>query len=397
MTKIEMKNPLVEIDGDEMSHVLWELVKEKLILPFVDLKSEYYDLSIVNREKTKDEITLEAAHAIIKHGVGVKCATITANKERKIEYNLKNLYPSPNATICSILDGTVFRKPIIVNGIKAPVANWKKSIIIARHMYGNMYKNSEMLIPGAGKVELVWTSRRGLEKRITVTELPGPGVIQSVYNLDVSIENFARCCFKLAVDEKMPLWFAAKDTLSKTYDGRFKAIFERIYNEEYKNLGVAYTYMLIDDAVSKIMKSEGGIIWACKNYDGDVMSSMLASATGSTAMMTSVLVSPYGVYGYEAMHGTVQRHYSRWKKYGEKTSTNPSALIFAWVGALSKRAELDGTALLGCFAEQLKNAVISSIESGNMTADLTAVADLPPSYSMNSWEFIDTVAEKLIR
>jgi isocitrate dehydrogenase len=324
-------------------------------------------------------------------GVGVKCATITSNAARQEEYHLKELTASPNATIRAILDGTVFRKPITVNCIKSAIGTWKKPIIIARHAYGDVYKNAEMLVPGAGRVELVWTGADGAEKRILVADMKAPGIAQGIHNLDESIRNFACCCFRLALDEKLPLWFAAKDTISKIYDGRFKEIFEELYEREYKKAGVLYSYSLIDDAVARIVKHEGGIIWACKNYDGDVMSDMVASASGSLAMMTSVLVSPGGAYEYEAAHGTVQRHYYRWRK-GEKTSTNPVALIFAWTGALAKRAELDGTPDLFDFAKRLESKTLSAIENGSMTADLAAIADPKPQRALDSWEFIDTIA-----
>ncbi|MDR2864723.1 MAG: NADP-dependent isocitrate dehydrogenase [Spirochaetaceae bacterium] len=394
MAKIAMKDPVVEIDGDEMTRVLWALVKEKLIFPFVDLKSEYYDLSILNRDKTDDKITLECADAILRFGVGVKCATITSNAARKEEYGLNALYPSPNATIRSILDGTVFRKPITVSCVQPTIRTWKKPIIIARHAYGDIYKNAEMLIPEAGKVELVWTGSNGAEKRILVADMKKPGIVQGIHNLDESIRNFARCCFRLARDEKLPLWFAAKDTISKTYDGRFKEIFQAVYDTEYKDSGVLYTYSLIDDALARIVKSEGALVWACKNYDGDILSDMIASASGSLAMMTSVLVSPSGVYEYEAAHGTVQKHYYRWQR-GEKTSTNPVALIFAWTGALAKRAEIDHSPDLFDFAKKLEETTLRTIESGNMTADLAAIATCPVERPLNSWEFIDEIAKNL--
>jgi isocitrate dehydrogenase len=389
--KIEMKEALVEIDGDEMARVLWALIKERLLIPFIDLKTEYYDLSIENRERTKDAVSVEAARAILRRGVGVKCATITANAARQQEYGLSALYPSPNATIRGILDGTVFRKPVIVRTIQAAVSSWKKPIIIARHAYGDVYKNAELRIGGPGTVELLYTPCGGGEpQRLHAADMSGPGVAQVTHNLDASIENFARCCFRLARDEGLPVLFAAKDTISKTYDGAFKEIFQRIYDTEYRAGGVSYSYTLIDDAVARIMKSEGGIIWACKNYDGDVMSDMVASASGSLAMMTSVLVSPGGAYEYEAAHGTVQRHYYRWKN-GETPSSNPAALIFAWTGALSKRAELDDNAALSAFSRRLESAVIDTIERGAMTGDLAALASVRPPRALNSWEFIDAV------
>jgi isocitrate dehydrogenase len=393
-----MKNPIVEIDGDEMTRVLWALVKEKLILPYVDLKTEYYDLSLTNREATGDSITVESARAISRLGVGVKCATITANEARKTEYHLKTLYPSPNATIRSILDGTVFRKPIVVSCIKPSVSTWKKPIVIARHAYGDIYKSAELLIPGPGKVELVYTGADGFEKRIPVTEMTGSGVVLGMHNLDESIKSFARCCFLYALDEKFPIWFSAKDTISKIYDGRFKELFNQIYETEFKDkcaaAGITYFYTLIDDAAARVIKSEGGFLWACKNYDGDVMSDMIAGASGSLAMMTSVLISPKGPVEYEAAHGTVQQHYYRWQK-GEKTSTNPVALIFAWTGALTKRAELDNTPELGGFAKKLEQAAVTAIEAGEMTADIARLAVPTPAKALDSWEYIDAVASRL--
>ena len=404
--KIAMQNPVAELDGDEMTHVLWGLVKEKLILPFVELKTEYFDLGLLNREATKDEVTVQAAEAIKQLGVGVKCATITSNAARKTEYNLKNLYPSPNATIRAILDGTVFRKPISVSCIQPTVSSWKKPIVIGRHAYGDVYKSAELRVPAAGKVELVYTSEDGLaQQRITVADMPGPGIVQGVHNLDTSIRSFARACFLYAIDEKLPVWFAAKDTISKTYDGRFKELFAEVYETEFKDkcaaAGVSYYYTLIDDAVARMIKGEGGFLWACKNYDGDVQSDLIASASGSLAMMTSVLVSPSGVYEYEAAHGTVQQHYYRWQK-GEKTSTNPIALIFAWTGALAKRAELDNAPELAAFAKKLEAASLQTIEEGEMTGDLALIARFPagndskpPARSLNSWEFIDAIARRL--
>jgi isocitrate dehydrogenase len=396
--KIGMKNPVVELDGDEMTRVLWGLVKERLILPYVDLKTEYYDLGLVNRDATGDTVTVESARAIARRGVGVKCATITANAARKTEYNLKTLYPSPNATIRAILDGTVFRKPLIVSGIKPSISTWKKPIVIGRHAYGDVYKNAEMAIPGPGRVELVYTSRQGEERRQLVAEMEGPGVVQGMHNLDGSIKNFARSCFLYALDEKLPVWFAAKDTISKTYDGRFKELFNQVYESEFKEkcaaAGVSYFYTLIDDAVARVVKGEGGFLWACKNYDGDVMSDKVASAAGSLAMMTSVLVSPSGAVEYEAAHGTVQQHYYRWQK-GERTSTNPAALIFAWTGALAKRAELDNTPDLGAFAKSLEAATLRTIEEGDMPGDLARLASPPPARVLDSWEFTDAIAKRL--
>jgi len=393
-----MKKAIAEIDGDEMTRVLWSLVKEKLILPYVDLKTEYYDLGLMNRDATDDEVTSESAQAILRLGVGVKCATITSNSARKAEYDLKELHPSPNATIRAILDGTVFRKPIVLACVSPTVSTWKKPIVIGRHAYGDVYKNAEMLIPGAGKVELVFTAKDGSEKRMTVADMPGSGIVQGMHNLDSSIESFARACFIYALTEKLEVWFATKDTISKTYDGRFKEIFNRVYETEFKEkcaaAGISYFYTLIDDAVARVVKSEGGFLWACKNYDGDVMSDMIASASGSLAMMTSVLVSPSGAFEYEAAHGTVQQHYYRWKK-GERTSTNPVALIFAWTGALAKRAELDGLPELESFAKRLETATLATIEAGEMTADLAKLAVPAPKRALDSWEFVDAIAKRL--
>jgi len=399
MNRIQMQNAIAELDGDEMTRVLWAVVKEKLILPFVDLKVEYYDLGLLNREATNDEVTVQSAEAIQRLGVGVKCATITSNAARKTEYNLKNLFPSPNATIRAILDGTVFRKPISVSCIQPTVSSWKKPIIIGRHAYGDVYKAAELLIPAAGKVELVYTPANGSEpQRITVADMKGPGIVQGMHNLDESIYSFARACFIYAIKEKVPVWFATKDTISKTYDGRFKAIFEAVYENEYKDqcaaAGISYFYTLIDDAVSRVVNGEGGFLWACKNYDGDVQSDMIASASGSLAMMTSVLVSPSGVFEYEAAHGTVQQHYYRWQK-GEKTSTNPIALIFAWTGALAKRAELDKLPELAAFAQKLEAATLATVEAGEMTGDLARIAQPAPAKILNSWDFIDAIANRL--
>jgi isocitrate dehydrogenase len=396
--RIQMKTPLVEIDGDEMTRVLWALVKEKLLLPHVNLKTEYYDLGLLNRDASSDRVTGESAQAILRLGVGVKCATITSNAARKTEYDLKNLYPSPNATIRAILDGTVFRKPITVSSIKPSISTWKKPIVIGRHAYGDVYKNAEMTIPGPGKAELVYTGMDGHERRTLIAEFTDSGIIQGIHNLDESIRNFARSCFRYALDEKLPVWFAAKDTISKIYDGRFKELFNQIYETEFKKAcaaaGVSYFYTLIDDAVARVVKGEGGFLWACKNYDGDVMSDMIASAAGSLAMMTSVLVSPAGVTEYEAAHGTVQQHYYRWQK-GERTSTNPTALIFAWTGALAKRGELDLLPDLSAFAKKLEQATIETIEGGEMTGDLARLAETPPARILDSWEFIDAIASRL--
>ena len=381
-----------------MTRVLWAVIKDKLLLPFIDLKTEYYDLGLKNRDDTNDEVTVKSAEAIKRLGVGVKCATITANAARKDEYNLKYLLPSPNATIRAMLDGTVFRKPISVSRIKPSVTTWESPIVIGRHAYGDVYKAAEMEIDDPGKVELVYTKTDGTERRIKVADFSGRGVVQGMHNLDESIRNFARACFIYAISENLPLWFATKDTISKTYDGRFKAIFHDVYETEFKEkceaAGVDYYYTLIDDAVARAVKSEGGFLWACKNYDGDVQSDMIASAAGSLAMMTSVLVSPSGVFEYEAAHGTVQQHYYRWQK-GEKTSTNPAALIFAWSGALSKRAELDNLPELASFSKRLEQSVITLIETGNMTGDLARLSDPPPDKILNSWDFIDMAAEHL--
>ncbi|MDR2110911.1 MAG: NADP-dependent isocitrate dehydrogenase [Spirochaetaceae bacterium] len=396
--RIVMKNPIAELDGDEMTRVLWALVKEKLILPHVELKTEYYDLGLPHRDATGDEVTAEAARAILRLGVGVKCATITSNAARREEYGLKELHPSHNATFRAIMDGTVFRKPIAVSLVKPSVSTWKKPNVIGRHAYGDVYRAAEMAVPGPGRVELVYTGPEGTEQRVTVAEMKGPGVVQGMHNLDESIRSFARSCFRYAIDEKLPLWFAAKDTISKTYDGRFKELFEEIYETEFKERcaasGVSYFYTLIDDAAARVVKGEGGFLWACKNYDGDVMSDMVASAAGSLAMMTSVLVSPSGGVESEAAHGTVQRHYYRWRG-GEKTSTNPAALIFAWTGALAKRAELDGAPDLAAFARNLEAATLGTIEAGEMTADLARLASPAPAGHLDSWEFVEAIAKRL--
>ena len=398
MAKIQMKNAIAELDGDEMTRVLWAVIKDKLLSPFVDLKTEYYDLGLKQRDDSDDKITYEAAAAIKRLGVGVKCATITSNAARVKEYNLKQLTPSPNGIIRSELDGTVFRKPIIVNNVKPAVASWKKPIIMGRHAYGDVYKNCEIEVKGAGKAELVFTYADGTEERKTIMEMKGPGILQGIHNTEKSIESFARCSFRYALDEKVSVWFATKDTISKTYDGKFKEIFQRIYYEEFKSefekAGLEYFYTLIDDAVARVMKCEGNILWCCKNYDGDVMSDMVASAFGSLSMMTSVLVSPNGAFEYEAAHGTVQKHYYRYMN-GEKTSTNPVALIFAWTGALAKRAELDGTPELLDFAKKLEKATLDTIEDGIMTGDLKALANPAPKKVVNSWEFIDEIASRL--
>lgn len=398
MSKIQMKNAIAELDGDEMTRVLWGVIKEKLLTPFVDLKTEYYDLGLKSRDDSNDAITYESAAAIKRLGVGVKCATITSNAARMKEYNLKQLTPSPNGIIRAELDGTVFRKPIIVKNVKPAVKSWTKPFIMGRHAYGDVYKNCEMYVDGPGKAELVFTDANGKETRKTIMEMKGPGILQGIHNLDSSITSFARCCFRYALDEKVDVWFATKDTISKTYDGRFKEIFQNVFDSEFKadfeKTGLSYFYTLIDDAVARVMKSSGGILWACKNYDGDVMSDMVASANGSLSMMTSVLVSPDGKFEYEAAHGTVQRHYYRYLE-GEKTSTNPIALIFAWTGALAKRAELDDTPELGDFARKLEKATLDLIEEGVMTGDLKALADPAPKEILNSWDFIDRIAAKL--
>lgn len=397
-SKIQMKNAIAELDGDEMTRVLWKVIKDELLLPFVDLKTEYYDLGLKVRDDSDDKITYEAAAAIKRLGVGVKCATITSNAARVKEYNLKQLTPSPNGIIRSELDGTVFRKPIIVKNVKPAVASWVKPIIMGRHAYGDVYKNCEIKVPCAGKAELVFTADDGTEIRKTIMQMKGPGILQGIHNLDKSIESFARCSFRYALAEKVSVWFATKDTISKTYDGRFKEIFQNIFDAEFKadfeKAGLTYFYTLIDDAVARIMKSEGGILWCCKNYDGDVMSDMVASAFGSLSMMTSVLVSPDGVFEYEAAHGTVQKHFYRYQN-GEKTSTNPVALIFAWSGALAKRAELDNTPELKDFALKLEKATLDTIEDGFMTGDLKALANPEPKQVLNSWEFIEKIKERL--
>lgn len=398
MAKIQMITPLVEMDGDEMTRILWKMIKDELILPFVDLKSEYYDLGLKHRDETDDKVTVESANATKRLGVAVKCATITPNAARVKEYDLKEMWKSPNGTIRAILDGTVFRKPILVKGIEPNVRTWKKPITIARHAYGDVYKNTEMIIDGPGKVELVYTDSKGNEKRSLVHEFKAAGIAQGVHNLDASIESFARACFEYALSQKEDLWFATKDTISKQYDHTFKDIFEEIFEKEYKQkfeeANITYFYTLIDDAVARVMKSEGGFIWACKNYDGDVMSDMLSSAFGSLAMMTSVLVSPDGCYEYEAAHGTVQRHYYKYLK-GESTSSNSVATIFAWSGALRKRGELDNLPDLVDFANRLEKATLDTIESGKMTGDLGAISSLENIQVLNSEEFIHEIAKKL--
>ena len=398
MEKIQMTTPLVEMDGDEMTRILWKMIKDELIYPFIDLKSEYYDLGLEYRNETNDQVTFDSAYATQKYGVAVKCATITPNAARMTEYDLKEMWKSPNGTIRAILDGTVFRTPIIVKGIEPCVKNWKAPITIARHAYGDVYKNVEIKVPGAGKAELVFTGADGTVIKETIHEFDGPGVIQGQHNINKSIESFARCCFNYALDIKQTIWFATKDTISKKYDHTFKDIFQEIFDKEYKEkfdaAGIEYFYTLIDDAVARVMKSEGGFIWACKNYDGDVMSDMISSAFGSLAMMTSVLVSPDGKYEYEAAHGTVQRHYYKHLK-GEETSTNSVATIFAWTGALRKRGELDGIDALVDFANKLEKATIATIESGKMTKDLAMITTMENPTVLNSRDFILAIREEL--
>ena len=398
MNRIQMKTPLVEMDGDEMTRVLWQMIKEKLLLPYVELKTEYYDLGLKKRDETDDEITVLSAQATKKYGVAVKCATITPNADRVKEYGLKKMWKSPNGTIRALLDGTVFRTPILVRGIEPNVRSWKAPITIARHAYGDVYKNAEIRIPSAGRAELVFTAKDGSQVRELIHDFEAPGVIQGIHNTDQSIRSFARSCFSYALSEKKPLWFGTKDTISKIYDARFREIFDQIYKEEFKETfereGIDYFYTLIDDAVARIIKSEGGVIWACKNYDGDVMSDMISSAFGSLAMMTSVLVSPEGVYEYEAAHGTVQRHYYKYLK-GEETSTNSVATIFAWTGALKKRGEIDALPELVAFAKRLEEATLSTIEAGEMTKDLALITSLPEKKILNSEAFLDAIARRL--
>ena len=398
MEKIKMTTPLVEMDGDEMTRILWKMIKDELLYPFIDLKTEYYDLGLEYRNETDDKVTFDSAYATQKYGVAVKCATITPNAARMTEYDLKQMWKSPNGTIRAILDGTVFRTPIIVKGIEPCVKNWKKPITIARHAYGDVYKASEMKIPGAGKAELVFTAEDGTETRELIHEFKREGLIQGMHNINNSIESFARSCFNYALDTKQTLWFATKDTISKKYDHTFKDIFQEIFDAEYKakfdETGIEYFYTLIDDAVARVMKSEGGYIWACKNYDGDVMSDMISSAFGSLAMMTSVLVSPDGKYEYEAAHGTVQRHYYKHLK-GEETSTNSVATIYAWTGALRKRGELDNIPELMAFADKLEAATIKTIEGGEMTKDLALITTLSDVKVLNSEEFIKAIRRNL--
>ena len=398
MGKIQMQTPLVEMDGDEMTRILWQLIKDELLLPFIDLKTEYYDLGLEYRNETEDQVTIDAAEATKKYGVAVKCATITPNKARMSEYNLKKMYKSPNGTIRAILDGTVFRAPIVVKGIEPCVKNWKKPITIAGHAYGDVYKNAEMYIDKPGDAMLVFKGEDGEERTELIHHFDTPGVIQGVHNLDKSITSFARCCFNYALDTKQDLWFGGKDTISKTYDGKFKEIFHNIYEAEFKDkfeaADITFFYSLIDDVVARVMKAEGGFIWGCKNYDGDVMSDMISSAFGSLAMMTSVLVSPNGCYEYEAAHGTVQRHYYQYKE-GKKTSTNPVATIFAWSGAFRKRGEMDGLEKLCDYADKLEQATIDTIESGIMTKDLSAITTLSNAQTVTSEEFLSAIRSRL--
>ena len=398
MTKIQMTTPLVEMDGDEMTRILWKMIKDELLLPYIDLNTESYDLGLAHRNDTDDQVTIDAAEATKKYGVAVKCATITPNHARMEEYDLKKMYKSPNGTIRAILDGTVFRAPIVVKGIEPCVRNWKKPITLARHAYGDIYKNTEMYVDKPGKVELVYTSEDGEEKRALVQEFKDPGVAMGMHNMEASIESFARSCFNYALDTKQDVWFGAKDTISKTYDAKFKQVFQTVFDNEFKEkfeeAGLTYFYSLIDDIVARVMKAEGGFIWACKNYDGDVMSDMVSSAFGSLAMMTSVLVSPNGYYEYEAAHGTVQRHYYRHLEGGE-TSTNSVATIFAWTGALRKRGELDGNQELAQFADKLEEATLSTIESGKMTKDLALITSIENPTVLNSEQFILAIRETL--
>ena len=398
MSKIEMKTPIVEMDGDEMTRIIWKEIKDIVILPFVDLKTEYFDLGLPNRDKTADQVTIDSANRTKELGVAVKCATITPNAARMDEYKLKEMWKSPNGTIRAILDGTVFRAPILVKGIRPYVSNWTKPITLARHAYGDVYKNTEIKVPGAGKAELVFTAADGTEVRKTIHEFDGPGIIQGIHNTDKSITSFAKACFEYALSTKQDLWFSTKDTISKIYDHNFKDIFADMYEKEYKEkfekAGIEYFYTLIDDAVARVIRSEGGFIWACKNYDGDVMSDMVATAYGDLSMMTSVLVSPKGVYEYEAAHGTVQRHYYKYLK-GEKTSTNSIATIFAWTGALKKRGELDGIAELTAFAEKLEKACIKTIEDGKMTKSLSLISDCKDPQILDSEGFIKAIKATL--
>lgn len=394
MGKIQMKTPLVEMDGDEMTRILWQMIRDELLLPYIDLKTEYYDLGLAHRNETADRVTVDSANATLKYGVAVKCATITPNAARVKEYDLKEMWKSPNGTIRAMLDGTVFRAPILVKGIEPCVRNWEKPITLARHAYGDVYKNAEIRVPGPGRAELVFTAEDGTQTRELIHDFTGAGILQGMHNTEQSISSFARACFNYALDTKQDLWFATKDTISKKYDHTFKDIFQDIFEAEYQDkfssLGIEYFYTLIDDAVARVMKAKGGFIWACKNYDGDVMSDMVSSAFGSLAMMTSVLVSPSGVYEYEAAHGTVQRHYYKHLK-GEETSTNPVATIFAWTGALRKRGELDEIPDLCEFADKLEKATIATIERGSMTKDLAQITSLEKVDALNSQDFIKAI------
>ena len=399
MEKIQMKNPIVELDGDEMTRVIWKWIKDELILPYVDLKVEYYDLGLPARDETDDRITVDAANAIKQYGVGVKCATITPNEKRMEEYKLKKMWKSPNATIRAILDGTVFRTPILIESIKPVVRTWKKPITIARHAYGDVYKGTEFRIPGKGKAELLFTAEDGSEMRDTIYDFESPGVLQGIYNKDSSISSFAHSCFRYALNSKQNLWFSAKDTISKKYDGTFRVIFEKIYEDNYRrnfeDEGITYFYTLIDDAVARVMRSEGGFIWACKNYDGDVMSDMISTAFGSLAMMTSVLVSPDGNYEFEAAHGTVTRHYYRYLN-GEETSTNPTAMIFAWTGALAKRGEMDNIPELQEFAKKLEKATLDTLEEGICTKDLADLYEGVASHPISTKNFLREIQRQLM-
>ena len=400
MAKIQMKTPLVEMDGDEMTRILWQMIKDELLLPYIDLKTEYYDLGLKYRNETNDQVTFDSAEATKKYGVAVKCATITPNAARMTEYDLKEMWKSPNGTIRAALDGTVFRAPIQVKGIEPCVKNWEKPITLARHAYGDVYKNAEIRVPGKGKAELVFTAEDGTVTKELIHDFDGPGVIQGMHNTDKSITSFARACFSYALDTKQDLWFATKDTISKKYDHSFKDIFAEVYENEYKEkfeaAGLEYFYTLIDDAVARVMKTKGGFIWACKNYDGDVMSDMVSSACGSLAMMTSVLVSPDGVYEYEAAHGTVRRHYYRYLE-GGVASTNPLAIIMAWASALEKRGELDQNKELETFGRQLKEAAVKTVEDGIMTADLKKVTTIKNPHVVTGLVFIATVQERLMK
>ncbi len=394
--KLKVQRPIVEMDGDEMTRVIWKMIKEKLILPRLDVELEYFDLGMKHRDETDDRVTVEAAEAIKRRGVGVKCATITPNADRVKEYDLKKAWPSPNGTIRALLDGTVFRKPIVVRNVPPMVRSWKKPITIGRHAYGDIYKSAEIPVSGPGKAELIFSAADG-ERRVLIHDFKGPGVIQGIHNTDASIRSFAQACIAYALSEKMDLWFAAKDTISKIYHGRFRDLFKEeveTRKADFEKAGVSYYYTLIDDAIARIMRHEGGILWACMNYDGDVFSDMLASGFGSLGLMTSVLVSPSGVFEYEAAHGTVQQHYYKHLK-GEPTSTNSTASIFAWTGALAKRGELDNTPAVTDFARKLERAVIETIESGTMTKDLASIATNPPEKPVSTEEFIDAIAKKL--